>query len=196
MATFQAVNLVCEAVLDVLRDNVPPELSGHSLQFEVYTSRDFSLASISAGVSLFLYRIIPNEVVRTPRGRLDANGQRKRSQLPVDLHFILSVWGQDSSLQHALAGWMMRELETFSILPSALLNRREQAFHGDETVEIVLGNLDNENLFRLWETVAQNVYQLSIPYIARMVMIESEAADTGVPIQERQFDLLEAERSE
>jgi hypothetical protein len=189
MAGFQAVHLVCEAVLDVLRDNVPAALADHEPDFQVYTASNFNQQPMSAGVSLFLYRITANPVMRTPAGRLNMNGQRTRSRLPLDLHFILTVWGQNASLQHALAGWLMRQLESAPVLPSALLNRREAMFRPDETVEVTLGDLDNENLFRLWETLAQNVYHLSVPYVARMVMLESdEVLDEGAPVQERQFE--------
>ena len=191
MASFQAVHLVCEAVLDVLRDNVPASLQDHEPDFQVYTAANFNQQPMSAGVSLFLYRVTANPVVRTPAGRLNASGQRTRTRLPLDLHFILTVWGQRASLQHALVGWFMRQMETTPVLPSALLNRREPAFRPGETVEVTLGDLDTENLFRLWETLAQNVYQLSVPYVARMVMLDSDdLIEDAAPVQERQFDLL------
>jgi hypothetical protein len=193
MAGFQAIHMVCEAVLDVLRDNVPAALQDHEPEFQVYVARNFNQQPMTAGVSLFLYRVTANPVMRTPAGRLNVNGQRTRSRLPLDLHFILTVWGQHASLQHALAGWLMRQLESTPVLPSALLNRREAVFRPDETVEITLGDLDNENLFRLWETLAQNLYHLSVPYVARLVMIESpEVIEDAPPVQERQFDVLKA----
>lgn len=191
MASYRSIQVACEAVLDVLRDNVPDELSEQELEFEVYTSRSFNHQPMTAGVSLMLYRIYPNTVVRTPGGRFSAEGRRKRSRLPVDLHFILTVWAQSASLQHTLAGWMMREFESHSVLPSALLNRRETAFRSDEALEIVLGDLDTENLFRLWETVAQNAYNLSVPYVIRTLMIESdEWVDDAKPAQTREFEVI------
>ena len=42
----------------------------------------------------------------------------------------------------------------------------------------------------MWEVIVNNAYQISVPYVARYVKIESShLVETGQPIQERTLDL-------
>jgi hypothetical protein len=187
MADYRAVATVTEAVLQLLRSNYRPEDFGQELEFKVFTAKDFT-KPLSAGVSLFLYRIFPNGVQRTPPSRPAPDGRRFPSLLPLDLHLLLTVWGKEASLQHTIAGWMMRVLEDHPIFPAALLNAvTPGVFRADETVELSLTELTNEDLLRIWDTLVQNVYQLSVPYVARMVRIESPRpiSEGGGEVQER-----------
>lgn len=191
MADYRAVSAVTEGVLQLLRNSYRAEDFNQELEFKVFTARDFN-QPLSAGVSLFLYRIVPCGVSRTPPGRLRADGTRAETLLPLDLQFMLTVWGRDASLQHTIAGWMMRVLEDHPIFPAAILNAVVPgSFRADETVEICLSELTNEDLLRMWDTLVQNVYQLSIPYVARIVRIESTRAlgPGGGLVQERDLDL-------
>ncbi|MDX1656197.1 MAG: Pvc16 family protein, partial [Candidatus Competibacteraceae bacterium] len=127
MADFRAIAAVSEAVIYQLRSHMRPADFGEfldpqlQLDFRVFTSRDYANSPITNGVSLFLYRIVPNGVRRTPPGRIGPDGRRQQTQLPVEMHFLLTVWAGEASLQHALAGWMMRVMEDSSLLPSSIL---------------------------------------------------------------------------
>lgn len=191
MANYRAVEAVAEAVIELLESQYDPaDFDGNQLEFDVYLAKNFE-QPMKAGVSFFLYRIYANSTNRTPPGRLDQNGQRHRTQLPLDLHFLLSAWAQDASLQHAIAGWMMRILEDTPNLPAGLLNKRvPEIFHFDETVEIVLAELTTEELFRIWEVIGNNSYQISVPYVARNVKIETKLLQTtALPAQLRTFEV-------
>src|SRR5687767_1726837 len=107
MADFHAVAAVSEGVLQLLRSNYREEDFNQELQFRVFTARDFADPP-SAGVSLFLYRLTPCGVARTPPGPLTLDGRRSSTVLPLNMHFMLTVWGGQASLQHTIAGWMMR----------------------------------------------------------------------------------------
>src|SRR5207237_6560191 len=111
---------------------------------------------------------------------------RLRAPISLDLHFLLTAWAQDASLQHSIAGWMMRALEDTPNLPSGLLNHRfGGSFHPDESVEIGITELSTEELFRIWEVIVNNAYQISVPYVARVVRLESlrPVPADGLPIQ-------------
>ena len=189
MADFRAVATVCEAVVHLLRMNHRSADFDHELEFRVYLARNFT-QPMAAGVSLLLYRIFPNGTYRIPSGRLGANGRRYRDDLPLDLHFLLTAWGTDASLQHTIAGWMMRTLEDTPVLPAALLDAvAPGVFRADEAVEIALAELSTEDLLRLWADLVPNTYHVSIPYLARMVRLESRQFEAaGEPVQRREFD--------
>jgi hypothetical protein len=190
MASHRAIAATCEAIVRVLRSSyTPAQFGGAGLDFQVYVADDFR-SPMDAGVSLFLYRIYHNGTNRTPAGRVLPDGRQQRRQLPVDLHFLLTAWAPRASLQHEIAGWMMRVMEDTPTLPAALLNTyQSDVFHDDEGVEVALTTLSVDDMFHIWDVMIQHVYQLSVPYVARMLQIESGLATMRpAPIQERVGD--------
>jgi len=192
LADFYAISNVCEGVVELLRnafDKADFEIK--QMEFRVCIGAEFTTQPIAQGISIFLYRVYPNNCYRTPPGRLNENGNRLRCGLPLDLHMLLTAWATSASLQHALLGWAMRVLEDNPILPAGLLNARiPGVFRNDETVEITLCELTTEDLFRIWETVTENKYQISVPYVARYVTIESRVEVVeGLPVQQRRLDM-------
>lgn len=182
MATYQAIEATCEAIVHLLQQlwqRNPPDQS--SLQFSVYTTVDFE-QPMEAGVALFLYRVTVSNVQRTPSAKPGPRGYPQRPLLPLDLHFLLIPWAKTSSLEQILLGWMMRTIEDYPILPSGLLNLAiSNVFDADETIEIVFGSLPNDELFRIWE-VLPGKYHLSVPYTARIVRLASENNSYENPI--------------
>ncbi|HVN09420.1 MAG TPA: DUF4255 domain-containing protein [Patescibacteria group bacterium] len=195
MATTSAVAATTEAIIRLLRSSYnPADFNGASLDFQVYVANDF-LNPMDEGVSILLYRIYHDGTSRTPPGRVLPNGQRTRTKLPVELHFLLTAWAKTASLQHEIAGWMMRTLEDNPILFPALLNTyKPGVFFPEETVEISLAQLSVEDMFNIWDVIIRHVYQLSVPYVARVVRIESKLSDAqGVEVQERLMDFRKAQ---
>ncbi|WP_320039966.1 DUF4255 domain-containing protein [uncultured Desulfobacter sp.] len=174
MADYRAIMGVSEAIMGLLRSSYRPDLFNNELEFKVFTSKDFTKNTIANGASLFMYRVFCNGTHRLPAGRLRSDGRMDQTQLPVELHFLITIWGNDASLQNTLVGWIMRILEDTPTLPAGVLNSViPGVFHPDETVDILLAELRTEDLFRIWDVLGLNAYQLSIPYVARIINIES-----------------------
>lgn len=186
MASYRGYEAVCQSIADLLNDNYVSADFPTPLEFEVFSVGDFA-EGLTAGVSVFLYRATVNGALRSPPGRLAPNGEREIPRLPIDLHLILTAWAGESSTQHAIAGWMMRTLEDYPILPPGLLNRAvESAFEPDERVELAIDDLPTEELFHLWELIGPQSYQLSVPYRARNIRIDSNLRETEYrEVQER-----------
>lgn len=179
MAGFRAIQTTCESVMRLLQESYRPDLieTRLNLQFDVYHAEDFK-NHMTAGVSLFLYRVHLNSTQRTPLPR-PINGTGRRPQLPLDLHFFLTAWAPKASLQHAVLGWAMRTLEDRPSLPASLLNGvTDGVFDDHEAVDIVGGQLTNEELMRIWDDLSVE-YQLSVPYVARIVRIDSMLEPTA-----------------
>lgn len=197
MADYRGIETISEALMQLLRATYDPaDFDGNALQFDAYVADDFR-QPMATGVSLFLYRVVPNGSYRTPRGRRDDQGRRFQSQLPLDLHYLLTVWARDASLQHRVAAWLMRLLEDTPILPHGLLESAAPGvFHPDETVEVLLGETSTEDLLHLWEALIEDGYQLSIPYVVRNVYIESrQRLAEGAPVHERVLQMRDADAS-
>jgi hypothetical protein len=189
MATYRAVEAACEAVVYLLRQSWQPALFANTeLQFAVFRTINFK-EPMKAGVSLFLYRVMVNCVQRTPAARARSGGGSRKTQLPLDLHFLLTPWATEASLEQDILGWMMRIIEDTPVLPSGLLNTTPDVFSEEETVEIMPGQLTNEEMFRIWDVLPQS-YQISIPYIARVVRIDSEVVDQNEagPVLTKELD--------
>lgn len=196
MADFRAIRAVGEAVMGLLESSYQPaDFNDIVADFRMFTSRDFTNNTITNGASLFMYRLFANGTFRIPPGRIAANGKRNDRQLPLELHFLITIWGGEASYQYDLAGWVMRVLEDTPILPSAILNSTtSNVFRKDETVDITHAELKTEDLFRIWDVLGVNAYQLSIPYVARVVNIESLqtlAEEYDERVQQRVLDMAE-----
>lgn len=179
MATYQAIAACCEAVLQVLRtDYAPGQFGPVELDFKVYAAKDFT-SPMQTGVSLFLYRVALNDGSRVPtRG-----GTSQRLPRPLDLHMMLTAWGRDASLQHAIAGWMISRLEATPLLPSSLLNSVwPGVFQPNEALEVVLSDLATQELYSLWERLTERGYSLSVPYVVRPVWLDLGAGGTTPPL--------------
>lgn len=175
------------------------ELSLNALNpsFEVYQSDDFSNSAssrhITSGASVFLYRALPNLSHRTPIGNLLPNGQRRYSKLPLDLHLLVTIWGNDPSTQNRLLCWVMRTLEDYAMIPASVLNIGSEtpAFEDSESVELLLSEMTGEELLQLWEILGREIqYQITIPYLVRNVVLESRRVmPVGEPVQVRTADV-------
>jgi hypothetical protein len=177
MATFQAIGSVAEAVARLLSQAWQPSLlNGIGLQFDVYQGKDFS-SPMDAGVSVFVYQVAVNKVQRT----LPPAEAGYRRPLPVDVSMLLTAWAQDASAEHDVLGWAMRTIDDNPILSPGFLNAAiPGVFRPDETVELVPGELTNDEVFQLWQ-VLPNSLQLSVPYVARVVRIESQLSSAENP---------------
>lgn len=189
MADYRAIAATCESVIALLQHQYNADLFNNDLEFKVYTAQDFE-QPMGAGVSLFLYRVLPNGTRRAPpsQGRGQGLG-RGHSRLPLDLHFLLTVWGKEASLRHSLVGWLMRVMEDFPSLPASHLNSIwPGVFDASESVELIHNELTNEDLSSIWDTFIRQSYQLSIPYLARVIEIDSlrEPTETGVVREQQQ----------
>ena len=189
MADYRAIEAIGQSIVLALRTSYSTDQFDRDLTFQVYVREDFR-NPMAAGASLFLYRITVNGTYRSPTGAREPDGRRRLSKLPLDLHYLITMWARDATLQHRIAGWLMRLLEDTPVLPFGLLDAAAPGvFREGETVELVPDELTNEDLFRIWEIlIPEKGLELSLPYVVRNVWIESEQATTvGAPVQERRF---------
>jgi Pvc16 N-terminal domain len=198
MANYQAIHATCEAVMKLLEKTwkvrQPQLFDGADLDFRVCQETDFATLPIPS-VSLFLYYVNINPIYRTMPGRFNADGSKQYPQLPLDLYFILTPWAENSSIALQILGWTMRVLEDNPTLTPTLLNEtHDPQFAEDETVDIVAGQMTYEEIFRIWEVLPGD-FRLSVPYIARVVRIESEREEGSGVVLERHLDFGKVKRS-
>lgn len=191
MATYRAIAAISQAVLGMLEEACPrDEFAGAG--FRLVQSSDFQIDTppLNEGISLFLYRVTVNGSLRNLPPRLAPDGRRYRPALPLDLHYLITAWGRSVEKQQRLLGWAMRTLEDTSILPSGLLNHygpEAETFRASETVELILESLSLQDVNNIWDGLRPF---LSVPYVARMVALESDVPLVEArPAQTRAFEL-------
>ena len=189
MATFQAIAATGQAILGLLADAVPkPEFA--AARFELYQVSSFG-SPMEEGVSLYLYRISTNTTQRNLPPRVGTNGRRYRPPIPLDLHYMASVWARTAVKQQRLLGWLVRTLEDIPILPAGMLNNygpEAEIFRPGETVEVIFDQMTLQDLYNLWSAIKVSP-PLSVNYLVRMIAVESSVEiDDAAAVQTRVFD--------
>lgn len=191
MATFHAIAATGEAILGLLKAARPSDFE--NAQFLLYQPNDFQNPPPTLeGITLYLYRVEVNTTRRNLPPRIGPYGRRYRASLPIDLHYLLIPWAKTAQRQQWLLGWGMRVLEDTAILPATLLNHHSSeanTFRPNEAVELVSEPLSLQEIVNIWDAFKPNL-QLSVAYVARMVMIDSQVELTVAPLaQTREFDM-------
>lgn len=175
MATFNAIAATSSAILNILRQSQPPAEFG-TLEFKLFGASDFEGAGMSAGYSLFLWRVTMNSERRNLPPRRDSTNQTFRPSLPIDLHYLLTPWAADIEIQQRMLCWAMRALEDEIILPSTMLNynmAEVDTFSSSESVELFADPLELTDLFNLWDKLSGKL-NTSMMYQVRNLKIDSQ----------------------
>ena len=76
----------------------------------------------------------------------------------------------------------MRTIDDNPILSSGFLNAFiPGVFRPEETVELAPAELTNDEVFQLWQVLPSSL-QLSVPYVARVVRVESDVTVPQGPL--------------
>jgi hypothetical protein len=190
VATFPAIAATGLAVVGLLKDaSAGTEFA--DLRFELFQAADFQTGTpMTEGVSVYAYRVTVNTARRNMPPTTGPDGRRYRAPLPLDLHFLLSPWAKSAVRQLRILGWAMRELQNVPILPAGLLNHygpEHDTFRPAEAVELICEPLPLQDMTPVLEPI-KHLQPLSVPYVARMVLIESAVpVEEGAAVQTREF---------
>jgi hypothetical protein len=191
MATWNAIAATTRAILGLLEEAYPREFG--KLSFAPAHVSDFGADKTPPdGFTLCLYRVGINGTARNLPPRTGPDGIRYRPSLPVDLQYLLTPWATDVEKQQRLLGWSMRHIEDNAILPAGLLNKflkEPDVFRADETVELVFDPITLSDFANMWDKLKPRM-QISMTYIARMVLIDSDIDLREWPaVRTRVFDM-------
>lgn len=190
VANVEAISSVTTSMLDSLRaafEPSRPALVEGEVTFTSLSSADFSSTGqtpTDTAISLYLYRVSVNEHVRNKH---PVGAPARPPPLPLDLHYLLSVWASSASVEQALLAWAMRHLHSFPVLDRSRLTPAE-GWRPDEVIHVAPEELTNEDLLRLWDTFEPR-YRLSYSYVVRVVNIDPDQARDGVPVVARSLDV-------
>jgi hypothetical protein len=185
VASYLAIAAVARTLLRLVEQECPRDEFASAPTFALYQSHDFGSVPVTEGFSLMLYRVTVGATRNQPPRR-GPDGVLRRPPLPVDLHFLLTPWASEPERQLRLLGWAMRFVDDHAVLTASVLNhslsRRERpAFRPDETVELFCDPPAIADYLGLWDKFKAR-WQTPVPYVARMVLIESEVTMREEPL--------------
>jgi hypothetical protein len=168
---------------------------------------DLDDAGAGPSLNVFLYRVSRNigwENAALPSR--DSNGNRISNQpLALDLHYLITAYGQDDFEAEILLGYAMHLLHERPLLDrasirralnpspldSAILPPAFQALTASdlakqiESVTITQEPIDTEEMSRLWAAI-QTHFRPSAGYVATVVLIEArKPSKKGLPVLSR-----------
>ena len=158
-------------------------IDGRNTRAVLATTTDFEeggVASLIAApaVSVFLYRVDFN---KTMRAAWSAVGSYEgRGRLPLDLHYLLTAWADNAEHEQRILGRALQALETTPMLAGPLLHP-SGGWAPNECVQLGLEDVPTEALMRTFDSLPVK-YRLSVPYVARIVRIDSLVARPDVPV--------------
>ena len=189
MAGYGAIAAAAKSLERVLTkrfaDDMPVGNSTPNARAVVVSTDDFDVAGTASIIkvpvlSIFLVRVEVNQVTRAAWSA--AGSDDGRSHLPLDLHFLLTPWATNAEHEQRILGSAMRCLDERPILSGTLLDTTNPGgFAIDEALQIVPGDLGPDGIMRIWDTLEVS-YRLSVPYLVRIVRIDSDAAPAGPPV--------------
>ena len=192
MAGLHAIHSVGNALIAHFRSTYPQPTGGGAGElvacgFALLSSGELvDFAPESTMLTLYLYRVGIDPHARNrkaPHQSASAPG----FPLALELHFLLTVWSESAQAEHQVLAWAMRELHARPILDRSILSE-EGGWDAADEVRIVPAELGNEDLMRIWDALAPS-YRLSVPYVARVVRIDSPPAAIGRPVVATRLDL-------
>lgn len=143
-------------------------------------------------LSIFLYRVDFNKAMRaawSAVGSADGKGH-----LALDLHFLLTPWADNAEHEHLILGRAMQVLEYTPILSGPLLYAPSLPYPDEpqattiESVQILLEEISTEALMRTFDSLPTD-YRLSVPYVARVVRIDTRETRMVPPVTDARIPL-------
>ena len=155
---------------------------------------------LEIGVNLYLFQVVPNHVWHTTaelRGRQRKGTMAKRSRTGLDLHYMLSFYGNDGEHEpQRLLGSAMRTLADLTTLDTEAIQDAitDSTFayladsdlaHQVEEISLTPLDLSMDDMSKVWSVFFQTPYALSIAYRATVIIIEGEdLVERALPVRE------------
>ncbi|HCZ15241.1 MAG TPA: DUF4255 domain-containing protein [Accumulibacter sp.] len=147
-------------------------------------------------LSILLYRVDFNNTMRAAWSAVgNADG---RGHLALDLHYLLTPWAENAEHQHMILGRTMQVLERAPVLSGPLLYSPSlpatPEYAGEpqaaptDAVQLLLEEISTEALMRTFDSLPSD-YRLSVPYLARVVRIDTAEALVTPPVTDADIRL-------
>jgi hypothetical protein len=167
MAGHRAIAAVSETIVATLEILAAGSRDFVGLRV-VLVQEDELVQRLPAGISVLLREVTPS----TTQRHLPTPADRAFPAIALELHYLITAWGETASAQQRLMGWCLRALHDSPVLAADLLNRADPTtpvFDPDERVELVWEPSPPAQPSGVAATLPP-----SLSYVARSVLLDSE----------------------
>ncbi|HEY1758757.1 MAG TPA: DUF4255 domain-containing protein [Bryobacteraceae bacterium] len=133
----------------------------------------------SVRLSMYLYRIVEDPYMKNRFPIEGTGGKQRKPPLTLDLYYLLTPLVGTPREQQIVLGKTMQILYDRTILESSDLSGALGA--SGEEIRLILNSVSLEELTRVWQAL-EIPYRLSVCYIARVVIVDSQQEQFGQPI--------------
>ncbi|MGI3224748.1 Pvc16 family protein [Streptomyces sp. GTA36] len=193
MSNALAIAHVTQALALLIEANLQPEID---MAVKVEPRKPSADPPAEPTITVFLYQVTPNTSqrnndlpTRAPDGTL-----LKRAAAALDLHFLISAYGEESELVgQRLIGSVVRTLHEIPVLPKDIIELAGEKPYlaGSDLAEAAQRVrfsptvMDIDETSKLWGMLHQTPYTLSVVYQAALVFIEGRDAPVAAQPVER-----------
>lgn len=186
LAGVLALQSLGESIVELLADgfqaNPPGEMNGSGATFAMISADQMAAGTFRVGdnfsgdrVSLLLHRVTISEHMRSARPQRD-----RGAPLPLNLHFLVTVWASNPATEATLFAWTLRMLHDHPILDASSLTPAGE-WAPDEVVHLIPDDISTEDMMRIWGGLTPS-YRLSFSYVARVVRVDSANTRDEAPV--------------
>lgn len=191
VASYKAINGIMSELIEGLKRRLPAELETGQMNTSVrlLSSKDLSSKVGGNVVGLYLYRVLVDTHGRNRYLHPNTDGKRTpQPELPVNLHFLLIVYGTSPENEMDLLSWAMQQFSGAVMLDVGHLREIDPSWSAEETIQVTNEDLSTEDLFRIWEVLKAD-YTVCVPYVAKTVRLLPDPLITeGEPVKTRVFE--------
>lgn len=198
MGNYLAIATVTTALQQLLQEEVGQDVPG----VQVTTVRPENSGSSAGGASInvYLYQVSPNAAWRNAdlRTRRPKRDLIKHAQAALDLHYLLTFYGNDQTLEpQRLMGSTIRTLVDNPLLTPEMIRDsiKHSSMSGLESstlgeqiqkVKFIPSTITTEDLSRIWSVFFQVPYALSFAYQATAILIQGgKSGQAALPVRSR-----------
>jgi Pvc16 N-terminal domain len=164
-----------ERVLNAAFTSPPVPVPNKTTKAFLIRTEDFNqkLAStilVRPALSIFLYRVDFNKTMRAAWSGVTFHDGTPH--LPLDLHFLLTPWGDNAEAEGAILGRAIQCLDSNPILSGPLLHQAGE-WAPNEAIHVLMDEISTEAVMRTFDSLTAD-YRISVPYIARIVRLDAQ----------------------
>jgi len=208
MSNFLAIATVTETLRQRLQSALDPVVGGVTVT-PARPETQAGGATPQPRVNLYLYQATPNGAWRNADlpTRRDNGAVRQRPQAALDLHYLLTFYGEETALvPQRLLGATASLLHERPLLTRDMVRAAIDAVTSSDPthflatsdlaeqvdlVRITPVAMNLEELSKLWSVFFQTPYALSVAYLASVVLIEADVRfGAALPVQTRNLRVL------
>lgn len=198
LSNFLAIATVTAALRWTLQSAINKNISGADVKNVRPDGTGGTLPS--PGVNIYLYQVSQNPSMRNADlpGRLSEGQMIRRPNVPLDLHYLLTFYGDEEYLMpQRLLGSVVSALHSKPVLTRQMIKNmladptfsyllKSNLADAVETVKFAQVNLSIEELSKIWSVFFQTHYSLSIACMGTAVIVEGEEIpQKALPVRER-----------